>query len=209
MERCTKEFEQEISTKREEWKLEQQQHERSLAETEARLKKERTREEEEYRYKTTLERTKDNDLYEAKKHALEKNLIERKQEFERMCDERATLLEKAEQELLSLREQAAKFPQELAHAVQSAEKSLRESLEREYRYKMDLKASEIEGERKLQQQTISSLQVRIKEQDALIRDLGNKAEVSTQQVQQIALKALDSASGTMRIDREEGKKNLT
>jgi len=72
----------------------------------------------------------------------------------------------------------------------------------------------MQGEIKLLQQTISSLQSKIKEQDTLIASLNEKANTAGSQVQTIALKALDSAtslrysslsSSEKREEKEQGK----
>ncbi len=72
----------------------------------------------------------------------------------------------------------------------------------------------MQGENKLSQQAITSLQAKIKEQDSLVASLNEKANTAGAQVQAIALKALDSASSLRyastsgaekREDRESGK----
>ena len=199
-------FEQERNSKRLEWALEKERYDQTTTERAATLKKERMRDEEEYRYTTTLERKKERDTYETNKEALERDLQERQKSFEQSYAQREAAITTAEHELTTLRARVEQFPNELTQAVTSAEKAVRTALEREHLYAVGLKTAEIDGEKRLQQQTISSLQARIKEQEALIRDLGNKSEVATQQVQTIALRALEGATGATRvIEREEVK----
>ncbi len=57
-----------------------------------------------------------------------------------------------------------------------------------------LKEKEIEGEKKLYLQKIASLEAKVKEQDAFITQLTQKANEATQQVQSIACKALEASS---------------
>lgn len=71
---------------------------------------------------------------------------------------------------------------------------MEEQLTTKFRFEKDLAAKEMQGEIKLLQQTISSLQSKIKEQDSLIASLNEKANTAGSQVQTIALKALDSAA---------------
>jgi hypothetical protein len=197
-------FEQELAAKRLEWNLEKERHAQAKTEYEASVKKERVRDEEEHRYKITLERKKDHDAYEARKNVLERDLREQKESFEKECSAREALVAAAEEEMTTLRTRVSSFPQELEEAVLSAESRIREVLEREHRYSTDLKMAEVEGEKRLQQQTISSLQARIKEQETLIKDLSHKAETAGLQVQSIALKALEGATA-VRAEREENK----
>jgi len=51
-----------------------------------------------------------------------------------------------------------------------------------------------EGERKLNKQVVSALEAKIKEQEAYIRQLTQKTDQAGQQVQNIALKAIEGAS---------------
>lgn len=205
MEELRKTLEHEIELKRTEWRLEKERYDQLKVEYEVANKKERVRDEDEYRYKIAVERKKDQDVYENKKALLERDLAEKKELFEKNCGTRQAVLEMAEDELKSQRNRVAGFPKELENAVSLTEKSVTESLEREYRYSMNLKSAEIEGEKRLQQQTIVSLQAKIKEQDILIRELSARAETASQQVQSIALKALEGATGIVKNDREENK----
>lgn len=203
------EFEGEIETKRAQWRLEKEQHDQEKIEHNVLVKKDRTRDEEEYRYKINLERKKDQDAYETRKNILERDLAAKKEIFEKECIEREAVLTNDEDEVLNLRTRVAAFAKELEDAIISAKNETTESLEREYRYTASLKNSEIEGEKRLQQQTIKSLQEKIKEQELLIRDLTVRAEHATSQVQTIALKALEGATGTARNERGEDNKPVT
>lgn len=200
-----KEFEEEMETKRADWQSEKERQEQEKVEHNALVKKDRTRDEEEYRYKINLERKKDQDAYEARKSALERDLAAKKEIFEKECTEREAVLTNAEDEILDLRTRVASFAKELETAVNEAKKETSKSLEREYNYSTSLKNSEIEGEKRLQLQTIKSLQEKIKEQEILIRDLTTRAEHATSQVQSIALKALEGATGNGRNEREDNR----
>jgi len=100
----------------------------------------------------------------------------------------------SETELETLKGRVENFPKELEKAVRDTEKTTRESLERNYRFQMDLAAKELEGEHKLNYQIINSLQSKIKEQEEFIRQLTHKTDEAGTQVQAIALKALEGAS---------------
>ena len=54
-------------------------------------------------------------------------------------------------------------------------------------------AKEIEGEQKLKDQKIESLSAKIKEQEATIKQLTDKANQASSQVQDIANRALDTS----------------
>lgn len=200
MEQRKNELEHAIQIKQIEWQHEQEQYEQDKKERDLRLKKERVREEEEYRYTLTLDRKKDQNAYEEKQNTLDRALQEKTTAFEKSCIEREAILADQEEELKTLRIRVTQFPHELETGIKNAEKTVKELLDREYRYKMELLAKETEGEKRLTQQMITSLQDKIKEQDGLIHQLSNKADTASNQVQSIALKALESASNRSMSD---------
>lgn len=194
MEQQQKDFSSEMIHKKSAWKKEQEEAELEQKERELRTKKDRAREEEEYRYALQLERKKNQDFYEAKQAALEKELIEKKTKVLQDLKTREEAIIASETELATLQDHVENFPKELEKAVKETEKTTRESLERNYRFQMDLAAKELEGERKLNHQIINSLQSKIKEQEEFIRQLTHKTDEAGTQVQAIALKALEGAS---------------
>lgn len=99
------------------------------------------------------------------------------------------------------------FPQELEQRVKDAELATKQQIETYYKHQIDLSNREVEGERKLAQQTISTLQLKIKEQENFIKQLTQKADESTNQVQTIALKAIEGNSMRFYPAHDDCKKN--
>ena len=194
MEQKREVFEETMADAKLAWKKEQDELERDRKEREEGIKKTRQREEEEYAYNLQLERKKDQDAYAEKKTTQEKELEEQRLKLEKSWAERETALAAREQELASLRQQVDAFPQELQQAVATAEQAITEKLEFKYSYEAQMLAKETEGEKKLSQQIIASLQAKIKEQDEQIRQLAQKANEAGLQVQNIAVKAIEGAS---------------
>jgi hypothetical protein len=87
----------------------------------------------------------------------------------------------------------------LSQVIAHVEDVVRESITHDYQYQIDLSAKEIDGERKLNAQMITSLQAKIKEQDAFIRTLTQKTDEAGHQVQTIVLKALESSNKYVRF----------
>ena len=187
-------FEDDMLEKKLAWKKEQDEHARAQKERDEEFKKTRKREEEEYSYALQLERKKDQDSYAEQKTAQDKALAEQKRALEQQWSEREASLANREHELAELRQRVESFPQELAKAVADTEQSVTERLEFKYRYETQMLAKETEGDRKLSQQIITSLQAKIKEQDEQIRQLTQKANEAGLQVQSIAIKAIEGAS---------------
>ena len=161
-------------------------------------KKQHQREEEEYKYNLDTQRKKETDSYNTKKAQLEKELTER----EAVISEKEILLKELQKKVDS-------FPAELDKTVKLAEKNITDRLESKYKYENQLASKEIEGERKLKEQIISSLEAKIKEQDTLIKQLTNKNDDAIRQVKDIAVKALEGTANYRVITKEKDKDNVS
>ena len=196
MEKMEEELTQEIEVKKQLWKKEEEGFETEKKEQALQLKKERMREEEDYNYALQLKRKKDNNLYEEKKQALEKELLEKKLALETEFSKREKIISAQEEEFKNLKKEVELFPQKIEDSVKQTENSITEKLEREFSYKTELKTQEYAGEKKLNLQTISSLKEKIKEQEEIINQLTQKANTAGNQVQTIAIKAIEGASAS-------------
>ncbi|MCG8387650.1 MAG: hypothetical protein MJA30_19020, partial [Cytophagales bacterium] len=66
--------------------------------------------------------------------------------------------------------------------------------QQKHKFEMDLFKKETDGQVKLLQQTITSLEKKIAEQEKQVEFLGTRAEHAGKQVQDIALKAIEGAA---------------
>ncbi|MFA6263804.1 MAG: hypothetical protein WC630_05210 [Candidatus Babeliales bacterium] len=187
-------FEEEMADLRDAWEKEQESYSQNKKELDAKIKKDRTREEEEYTYNLQLERKKDQDGYDARKALMEKELEEKRETVLRELTQRELVIKNQEEEFRLLKNQVAQFPMELEKSVKETEKLITENLEKHYKHYIDLNSKEIDGERKLNQQMIIALQAKIKDQESFIKQLTQRADDATTQVQSIAIKALEGAS---------------
>jgi colicin import membrane protein len=187
-------FERDMQEKRVLWKKEQEETEAVRKEQETQQKKLRQREEEDYIYKRDLERQKERDQYVAQKQLLEKELTDKKATLEKTFAEREASLSLRENELQALQKQAAEFPLKLEKSVAESEKTVTEHLQFKFEYEAKLAQKEVEGEKKLAQQMISALQAKIAQQERQIQELTEKANFAGNQVQEIAVKAIEGAS---------------
>lgn len=80
----------------------------------------------------------------------------------------------------------------------NAEKAVTEKLQFAYKFDKEMLANEVEGEKKLSNQIIASLEAKIKEQDEQIRQLTLKANEASLQVQNIAIKVIEGAAPARR-----------
>lgn len=195
-------FGDEMAKTKAQWEVEKKEMQVGLKEEKERNDKQRKREEEEYQYNLKLSRSKEQDIYEQKKAGQERSMAERKAAFDKEITEREKAVLEAEEELKTLRQKAEQFPKELEKSLKETEKQITEALETRYKFEKELLAIETEGELKLSNQTIKTMENRIKEQENLVNQLSQKADSSEKTVKDIAIKALDSASKMQVLPKE-------
>ena len=198
-EETEQQFEEEMASKRFDWKKEQETYTATQKENEVRVKKEREREKEEYEYNLTLNRKKDKDNYEAEKAALTKKLAEVRETQERELAAREAAVAGQESELAELRKKVAAFPAEMAAAVEKAEKEATVRAENRAKVEAQLLARAIEGDKRVAELKIKGLEETVAKQliqtEALTRQLND----ANAQVQAIAVKAIEGASGAKAL----------
>ncbi len=188
-------FEEEMQQKKFQWKLEQENYENQKKERDAQLKKDRQREEEEYNYNLQLKRKKEADEYNEQKSKLEKELVEKRTSLEKELSERESIVAAKEKESAEMKLKVEQFPKALENAIKETEKSVIEKIEFKFKHQSELAQKEMEGERNLNRQMIISLENKIKEQAEQVKQLTQKVNDSGQQVQTIAIKAIESTAG--------------
>lgn len=197
-------FDNEMFESKAAWDKERKAYEINKKEEQERLQKERKREEDDFRYNLVMTRKKDSDIYNATKEALEKELTERKIAFDKEITEREKNLSASEQELETLRIESTGFATKLNEAVQQAEERLTISLQRENDFERKLLLKENEGLMRLKEQTIGTLQQRIKELEDMLKQQQSKADASDKNVKDIAIKAIESSSKVAVWEKSSG-----
>ena len=201
--RFKEETDQDINETREAFEEEMTKKKAAWEEEKAAFSKERAREEETYSYELALNRKKDKDLYEEKKQQLEKELNEKVRQTTQSLDLRESQISEKENELESLREQVAQFPEKLQEAIDKAKLATEEAVKKQYQFEMQLNQKELEGEKRLYEQKVESFLEKIKEQENLIKTLTARVDQSGKQVQDIAVKAVEGASILKTFTAEE------
>ena len=190
MKETREQFAKEMEDKKALWDKKQTDLEISYADIKEKLEKQHKREEEEYKYTLALTRRQEAQAYTLKQEALEKALEDKRQDL----GQKEAIIESRLTEMEALKEKVQKLPEELARETERATQEVTEKLESQHKFAVTLKEKEIEGEKKLHLQKIASLEAKVKEQDAFIAQLTQKANEATQQVQAIACKALEASS---------------
>lgn len=183
-------LEEEIRRTKEEWEKETQQHANEIAERNVEEKRTRQREKEEFEYEFERQKRQARDQFEEEQHKLEREIESRREELTRKEQEVAG----REGELQELRSRVERFPEELNQAVARAAQEKADQLQVEAKVQQELLKKEFEGERKVLETRIESLEKTIKEQAQLIARLSTSQDKAYQQVQDIAVKAVEGAA---------------
>jgi len=205
-------FEAEMLTKREEWRREQLVHENSVKERDISLKKQREREEEDYAYTLSLDRRKDSAEYQSRKEKLRQELEEERKKAESEFEQRRASLAAQETDLVELRKKVERFPRELEEAAKKAEAAARSTLKQQYDFDAKLVEKDADAEKRVSALKISNLEELLAKQQGQITDLAKQLQAATRQVQEMAVKAIESSSGFKAralesVSTSEQKKN--
>jgi len=192
-------LEAEIFAQRESWSAEELQRSREQKEYEENLKKQRQREVEDYEYKKVLERKKAQDKYEEETRVLEKKNKEKQEEIEKSWKQRETALREKEEEGARLRKEVDEFPARLKMEVDVAVSNAVKSAEQRFEQERILLKKESESERRLAELQIQALQDQLARQSAEIEKQRAQVEDAKRQVQDIAIKAIEGASGAQAL----------
>jgi len=192
-------LEAEISAQREAWSAEELQRAREQKEYEENLKKQRQREVEDYEYKKALERKKAQDRYEEETRLLEKKNKEKQEEIEKSWKQRETALREKEEEGARLRKEVDEFPARLKMEVDVTVSTAVKSAEQRFEQERILLKKESESERRLAELQIQALQDQLARQSAEIEKQRAQVEDAKRQVQDIAIKAIEGASGAQAL----------
>ena len=187
-------LENEILEKRLEWEKEKKNHAEEIKFRDESETLQRKREKEEFYYNFEKDKKQTLDSLENEKQLLTKHLQEMKEDTEKSLNEREKAINEREEELKMLREKVKGWDRELQIAVSKAVKDATERLEMESAHKEQLLRKEIEGERNVMEIKISSLDKVIKDQAEQISKLNLQIDKSYSQVQDIAMKAVESTS---------------
>lgn len=192
-------LETEIAAQRAAWEEESARVERERKEQEQALNKQRQREIEDYEYKKGLERKKAQDRYEEEVRLAEKKNEEKQEALERGWQQREAVLKEREEELLRLRREAESFPARLKAEADSAAAEARRAADARFEQQILVLQKDAETEKRLAALQVKTLEETVTRQAAQIATLEKQLADAKQQVQDIAVKAIEGASGARAL----------
>lgn len=192
-------LETETSTGRAEWEAEEKARERAEKDYDENLKKQRQRETEEYEYKKTLERKKAQDKYDEEMRTLEKKNREKQEALEKAWQEREGAIKEHEEEYSRLRQEVSSFSSRLQAETERAKSEATQQTEQRFEQQVLLMTKEREADRRLSDLQIKTLEESVARQTAQMVALQKQLDEAKQQVQDIAVKAIEGASGARAL----------
>ncbi|MDQ6677252.1 MAG: hypothetical protein M3Z09_08140 [Acidobacteriota bacterium] len=192
-------LETEIGIRRAEWEQETRSAERERKEAEEALRKQRQRENEDYEYRKQLERKKAQDRYDEDAHLLAQKNEEQQRELERTWTLREAALAEREEELTRLRQQVEELPQRIAAEKEAALAEATRQVTARYEQQILVLQKDAEAERRMAALQVSGLQETLKRQTEQMAVLEKSVDEAKRQVQDIALKAIEGASGSRAL----------
>jgi hypothetical protein len=198
-ERRKQELEEGIAARIAEWESESERVDRERKEQEESLKKQRQRETEDFEYRKAQERKKAQDKHDEEIRLAEKRNLEKQESLEKNWALREAKLKESEEELVRLRKEASAFPVRLEAEAKSAAERARRETEARLEQEILVLKKDADTERRLGELRIHTLE------DAVARDQTQIAGIEKQladaklQVQDIALKAIEGASGSRAL----------
>jgi hypothetical protein len=193
------ELEAEISARRAAFAEEERERTREQKEFDETLKKQRQREAEDFEYKKALERKKAQDKYDEEIRVLEKKNKEKQENLEKSWQQREAVLKEKEQEWTLLKQEADTFPARLKKEVDAAAAASAKAAEQRLEQQMILMRKDAESDKRVAELQIKALQESVNRQAAEIESLQKQLDDAKRQVQDIAVKAIEGASGARAL----------
>lgn len=207
-------FDTELTNMRKSWEKAKEDRTRSVAEDNEAYGKIVERERQEYTYQLQQKRELEEDAYGFQKKQAEAELAESQTKKRKEWDEREKSIATQEKLVADAKKQVEEFPQKLEAAVKKAREEGKGIALNQAKIEADLLAKEIEGEKRLYDLKIKSLEDTIKEHTARINTLQKQLNEAVTQAQGIAIKSIEGASnantfGAIREIALEQAKNTT
>lgn len=192
--------ETELAQLKQEVSKQKEENESAEAEYKEVLKKNRSREQEDYEYKKNLERKKLQDRFEEECRLREKQNRESQDQLEKSWKERESLFKLREEEFLSLKKETEQFPSRLATECTKTAKEATKEAEAKYTQEIERLKRDLIVEKQIADLKIKQLQELLTTSQGQIGTLQSQLDEAKHQVQDIAVKAIEGASGARALN---------
>jgi hypothetical protein len=191
---------QEIEALKQKWSKEKLAHDKQFASRIEEYDKNRQREQAEYQYNLKLERDLDESEHAQQQKLKQQALAEILQQREQQWQQQETEIAQQEQEYAMAAAKMIAYESQLQDKVKQGTEEGKGIGTYQAKVKTDLREREMEGERQNYQLRIESLEQTIKHQASRIENLSRQLDSSLQQVQNLAVKAIEGASNRNSLE---------
>lgn len=192
-------FADEMTGRRADWAAESARTERERREQEEGLKKQRQREIEDYEYRKALDRKKAQDKYDEDQRQQARQNAERQEALEKDWQRREAALKEREDDVARLRAEVAELPARLVRETEAARQEARREVESQLERQMLLLKKDAEAEARVAQLSIKALEQQLAAGAGQVAALEKQLAEAKQQVQDIAVRAIEGASGARAL----------
>jgi hypothetical protein len=189
------ECEQEIENLHAQFDEEKNQREAMEEEEQEILAKTRKREAEDFEYKRNLERKKAQDKYEEEVRLRDKQNKEKHEALEKSWPDREQAIKSQEEELVSLRKTVQEYPATMQREIDRAVAAAIQRTEQKLAHEIELLKRDNEAEQRIAELKIKTLEETLLRQLTQTSAMQSQVEEAKKQVQDIAIKAIEGASG--------------
>lgn len=152
------------------------------------------REAEEYRYDLELQHLLDAQQYAQTQEERYRALEERQQQQRKVWEEREKAIAEREREFAEYERKVEAHPKELEATLKRGKETGRNIAHYKAKVKADLKQKEVDGQKQFYELRLQSLEASIRDRDTRIQSLSKQLESALKQVQDLAVKAIESAA---------------
>jgi colicin import membrane protein len=192
-------FDAEMTQTRTAWKAETVQAERERREQDEALKKQRQREIEDYEYKKVLERKKAQDKYDEEQRLADRKRLEQQEALDKDWRTREAALKAREDDVARLQAEVAAFPARLAKETTAAADEAKRTIEAAFERQILVLKKDAEADARFAELRVKALEQAAAAAAAHVQALERQLTEAKQQVQDIAVRAIDGASGARAL----------
>jgi colicin import membrane protein len=192
-------LEAQIATRRATWQDEAAKAERDRKDQDEALKKQRQREADEYEYKKSQDRKKQQDKHDEDMRTLDKANREKQEKLEKEWLQRDASLKQREAAIGELETTVAGFDVRLAQAVDATDARVRRETAQQFEQQILVLTKDAAAEKRFAELQVKSLEQSLKQASAQTAALEKQLSDAKQQVQDIAVKAIEGASGSRAL----------
>ena len=182
---------EELENQKNTWYKEQNEHNLTVKERNENLTKNRLRDDSEYKYNLKTQAELETEEYEQLQASLYKELEELQQNSEKAWQQREIEISEQEKEFEEYKNKVEAFLDEKKAAIKKATELGKGIGQYQAKVKSDLYTAEVEGQKNFYDQRLQSLENTISNQQERIVNLSEQLESALQQVQDLAVKAIE------------------